>query len=199
MIRKALFAAAAVFGLAACATAVGPDAARRFDSFDASGTSDFTGYEQVYLAPVTASQALLDRVEYRRRGPSDTTRPLSQRDIDARINDLTEDLATSLGRKATLVDGPGDGVLTVSVVLTDLQANRPTLADMNDEPGLSVDSRYSGGAAAEVTFRENGKTLAVATDSNVGQQRLDLVSPALWGETNQFFYGLSQKIAGLLG
>ena len=194
----ALLAAAAVTGLAACATPTGPDAAGRFDAYE--GTADLRGYDAVYVAPVTADEALLARIGARTLGPFDQTRALSERDVAYQQRELAEELTRQLGRVAELRDAPGPGVLTVEAQLTALDANLPTQAELADQPGLDfVRSRSVGDAAARVRLSEDGRELAVIEDRAFRRNLNDpTVGVGVWNTANQFYDRFSRKVAALL-
>ncbi|MEM1410152.1 MAG: hypothetical protein AAGG79_05330, partial [Pseudomonadota bacterium] len=100
--------------LLACATGpTGPDAAGRFDRFNAVETRDFTGYNRVFIATPTISSEIQARVGARtvQRSYVRDIRPLGERDIEYVLDDLEDNLRRYVGRTAKLVDAPGDGVL----------------------------------------------------------------------------------------
>ncbi|WOI53746.1 DUF3313 family protein [Parvularcula sp. LCG005] len=199
---RAILIGGLVATLAACASApVGPESTGRFDDFTvaAGGTADFTGYDMVFLAPIAVSDDLMERVGYQPRSLRDDIRPLSERELNAKVAQFDEQLRAKLGPVATLTDGPGLGVLTIEVTLTDLEANRPTQAELAASPGLSYESRAAGGASADVAFYEGERLLATARDTEVGTMRIDEIPGSTWYEANQFFARFASKVAGLLG
>ena len=197
---KLLFTAAAFAVLGACATpAGGPAAQDRFDTFDLTSTAPvWASYEQVYVAPITASDDLKALIGYRSKGPNDRKRAISERDIDNKLSDLDEDVRREVGDVATLVDEPGPGILTVAIEVTRLEANRPTQEEMASEPGLSMQSVYAGAAAATVTFSEGDTVIATANDSYTPV--LDEVRPVagIWSTVDRFSGRLADKIANLI-
>jgi hypothetical protein len=189
----------AVFAaVAACATPTGEMAASRFDTFEMMSSRSLSSYDQVYIAPVTASAELVARVDYRTAGPSDRVRPLGQRDLDGRIAELEDDLRREIGMVAELVDAPGPGVLTVAVELTDLDANRPTQAELAQSPGLSMQSVAAGKAAATVIFADGDETLARGMDARIGDLNDVILPAATWSEADRFFDSFAGKVAALL-
>lgn len=201
MTFKLLISAAALSLVAACATtqATGPAAQDRFDRFELSqGTLDFASYEQVYLAPITASEELIELIDYRPLGATDRKRPIRQQDLDSKIEDLYEDVELALANTIELVEAPGADILTISIVLTKLEANRPTLADTDAELGLSFRSIYAGAGAAEVTFSEEDTVLATAKDSYTPSLDDTLPPAPLWSTFDRFSRRLATKISGVL-
>ena len=180
---------------AACATS----APARFDSFEAAEAADFQSYDQVYLAPITASQDILDRIGARPISRTDRLRSLDQDDVDDQIADLREAITERVGEVATLVDAPGPGVLTMTVTLTQLQSNRPTMAEMRADPSLSYQSVSIGAAAVDVVLSEQGRTLATIEDDNFLRQIDDpAVSSRRWATADIYFDRLSRKLAALV-
>ena len=197
---KLLFTAASFAVLSACATpAGGPAAQDRFDTFELTSTAPvWASYEEVYVAPITASEDLKALIGYRTRGPNDRKRPLSARDIDNKLSDLDEDVRREVKDVATLVGEPGPGVLTIAIEVTRLEANRPTQEEMASETGLSMRSVYAGAAAANITFSEGGTVIATASDSYTPV--LSEVQPVvgIWSTVDRFSGRLAGKIADLL-
>ncbi len=193
----ALFAglALAAASLTACATT--GEAIDRFDQFTAQQEVDFTSYDAVYLAPVQVAEEITDRIDYRPRGATDRIRPLGERDIARNVERLTEEVSEDLAAVTTLVDAPGEGVLTIEITLTDLEAARPTLAELSQEPGLSLQSRALGGASADIVFKEGDKVLATAEDD---YRDTDLRDANLGTFTTayQFYARLGSKLADLV-
>lgn len=195
-------AAAALVTLTACASGpTGPDAAGRFDSFEAVVTNDFTGYDKVYIKAPTAGPEIQARIGSRRLlARTRRDRPIDQRDVDKKLEDLHQDLERALGRRARLVDESGPGVLTITTVVTQLDANRPTQAELAAEPGLSLQSIDAGDAAVMITLSENGRVLARLRDSDNITSINDpgFIPVAVWGTADQFFGQLSNKLADLI-
>lgn len=195
-----LLACAAALTLAACATpSTGPDATARFDRFEyASGAVDFSSYDQVFIAPITASDELKELVGYRPMGPSDTKRPITLDDLGDKAEDLDDEIRTALGGVVELVGAGGPGILTLEVEMTKLEANRPTQADMIAEPSLSLQSVYAGKAEVMVTFSENGRVLATAVDGDYPTLNDTLPPAPIWSTVNQYYSRLARKLADLM-
>lgn len=197
--RSLLISAAAALALAACATGpTGPDAAGRFDSFQAIETSDFRGYDRVQLLMPVPSAEVAARIDARTVGRSDI-RPISRRDMDAKLMDLRDDLARELGKQVRIVEQAGPGVVTVRTTLTALNANRPTMAEMADSPGLSFDSIAAGDAAVRIELLEDGQLLAVIDDRDNVTSLNDpgVNTAAIWGTADQFFRQVASKLGAL--
>lgn len=187
----ALFAAL----LAACATPQGPDASRAFRTFEpeTAGTEIGT-FKRVFVAPVRVTEQIEDRIDYRPRRRNDPIRPISQADIDGRTERLERNLREALQGRVELVDAPADGVLTIAVVITEMEANRPTLAELSAEPSLDIRSVYSPRVAAKVTFSEGERF--IATGSNRWQMdiRESQFTAAIWGDTDRFLSTFANSI-----
>lgn len=192
-----LIACIAALALVASCTTTGTDA--RFDSLElVEADILFTNYDRVYLAPVTVSDEVRERIGYRPLGASDRTRPISERDISEKTADIYDDIKDAIDNEVTLVEAPGPGILMVEVVMTRLESNRPTQADLGANPGLSMSSVYSGAAAAEVTFSEDGQPLAVAEDSYFPSLNDSLPSGPVWSTVDRFSGRLARKLEDLL-
>lgn len=200
LFRIALSATLLVATAACASTSVtGPAATGRFDAFEAITTSDFTGYGQVYIAPVQLSEAMLARVDYRPRNSNDRIRPLTELEMKRKAEDLGEAMARAVSEVATLTDAPGEGVLTISATLTELDANRPTQAELGANPGLSIKSRYTGRAAVSINFLEGDILLATAEDGDVDSLDLREIEGSTWSSANMIFGRIASKVAALLG
>lgn len=198
--RLRLFAAAAASAiLAACATPTGPDATGRFDSFQSITTSDFTGYERVQILRPAISPEIAERIDARDIGRFERERPLGQRDVDARIAELERHLRRQLGNQAQLVGQAGPGVLTVRSTIIELNANRPTQAEVAANPALSLNSIAAGDAGVRFELLEDGQLLAVIEDrDNITTINDPGVGVGVWSTANQFFGQTSRRLAALL-
>ncbi|GGY44251.1 DUF3313 family protein [Parvularcula lutaonensis] len=197
---RMLFLSAAALALAACASGpTGPDAAARFDTFQAIQTNDFRAYDKVQVLKPVPGPDVASRIDARTVGRRFDRRPISQQDVDAKMNDLYEDLVRELSRHAEIVDESGPGIITVRTIVTDLDANRPTMAELTDNPGLSLQSIAAGDAAVRIELIEDGQVLAVITDSdnvnNLGDPRLAGV--AIWETADRFFEQVARKLGDL--
>ncbi|NNU15430.1 DUF3313 family protein [Parvularcula sp. ZS-1/3] len=191
---------AAVLLLAACASGpTGPEAAKRFDSFQAVQTDDFTGYSKVQVLSLSVSPEIEARVDARTIG-RDRERPISRRDLDEKLGDFRADIERRLATQAELVEEGGPGILTVRTIVTELDANRPTMAELADNPGLSIQSLATGAAAARVELSEDGKLLAVIEDEDnvTSLQDQTVLNGAIWQTADRYFARLADKLAALL-
>lgn len=200
---KPILSAVLLAAAAACATPTGADAVRRFDDFEtATAISDVIRFDRVHIGAIAPSEELLERLDEPHLTLISRTREgfvISKRDVEAKIEDLREDLARDLSRVATLADAPGPGVLTVDVVLGELSPNRPTLGTTRRNPNIDLRSFGVGSAEVTVTLSEDGRTLAVIEDSN---RYYDIRDPGIgagiWSTADQFFDQLAGKLADLL-
>lgn len=196
---RGLLIPAAALLLTACATATGPDAANRFDSYRTVQSQDLQSFERVQVLMPTAGPDVAKRIDARRRLNS-RERPLSQRDVDEKLARLHGDLVRAIGRNHQITSQGGEGVLTVRTILTDLNANRPTQADLADNPGLSFQSIATGDAAVTIEFLEDGQVLAVVKDrDNVTNLNDPRAQPAgIWSTADRFFDRVAEKVSALL-
>ncbi|WP_031555501.1 DUF3313 family protein [Parvularcula oceani] len=195
-----LFASVALVALGACATPTGMEAASRFDSFEAAAPVQLGDYDRVYLAPIAVSDDILDRLDRQiYRGTRDSEWAIDERTINAKVEDLREDLVAELSERTTLVDAPGPGVLTIQLTLTELASNRPTIAALSEEPSLSFQSISTGGAAVEAQLLEGDRVLAMFEDrSRFNPINDPVVQAGIWTEADRYFRQLGDKLAALL-
>lgn len=195
--RKLLILGAALM-LTACATPTGPDAAGSFDRFRVVTTKDFRSYDRVQVLPPEAGPEVLKRVDARRYRVNE--RPISQRDLDAQLADLEQSLIQAVGREAQIVQQGGEGVLTIAATVTDLNANRPTQAELAAEPGLSLQSIATGDSAVRIELSENGRVLAVIEDRDNVNSLADPEAQVagIWTTARRHFNRVSANVAALL-
>lgn len=185
-------------GLAALAlslSAMLPAAASPFDTVNKSTDATLSAFESVYIAPVS-----IDLPEDTRRTIRDihSDRPVSERDQAQRAGEFRKDLERAFGRKFTLADAPGPGVLTVEATLTRLASSRATLADIDAAGGLFLDfgsTVYAGGAGYKARLSDGDAELAQITDDyqsslNDGQPRV-----GIWQDADRAFSRFSRQLA----
>ena len=198
---RSMISSLALLAVAACASGpTGPEASSRFDSFEAVETNDFTSFDKVYIAMPVPSEELRERTASFSTTILRDERPLSERDLNELLSELQDDLSRAVGQQAELVDAPGEGVLTISTVVTKLESNRPTQAELARNPSLSFRSVYAGGAAVVYELSENGRLLATITDSdNAPPLNTRAGGPAgVWGTVDQFYQQTSRRMADLI-
>lgn len=149
----------------ALALAFSAGSAQGFDKAAVPQPAALAGVEAVYVAPVA-----LDLPEagnrYDRRG--DKPRAVLPRDAEAQAERLHAALRRGFDRDFTLADAPGAGVLVVEATLIGLASSRPTMADLQREPGISFESVYAGGASLRVRMHRDGRDVAMIEDQYVG-------------------------------
>ena len=166
-----------------------------FDTIDRATDAPLSSYEKIYIAPVE-----VDFSEHQiRRNLRDTRgiRPVSERDQMSKAEDFAEDLEQVFGKKYTLVDAPGEDVLTVEATLTKLVSTRPTIADLTAQIGLSFGSIYVGGADYQINLI-GGETLIAAIEEkqsqdgsfNDGRPRV-----GIWSDADYSFRKFSRQLA----
>ena len=189
-LKRTLTLAAATLTLASVAHA-GP-----FDTVTLETDAPLSGYEKVYIAPVT-----VDFGDQRiRRSIRDFSglRPVSERDQARKSEDLVEDLQREFGKRYVLVDGPGEDVLTVETILTRLVSTRPTLADLGGaNVNLSFQSVYAGGANYQVTLREGDALIGIIEEDQTRQNSLNDGRPrvGIWQDADRSFNRFSRQLA----
>jgi hypothetical protein len=162
-----------------------------FDSASISADRELSSFESVYIPPVKV--ALDHRVG---SGPSyiGGDRPVREEDAADKAADFHEDLVDAFGDSFSLASGSGLNVLTVEATLTRLQSSRPTMADLQEEPGLSMQSRYAGGASMRVVFSENGSPLAEVGDGYTESLDRHRFEAGMWDDANRAFSMWSRQL-----
>ena len=165
-----------------------------FDTIDRATDAPLSSYEKIYIAPVEVdfSEHQIRRNLRDRRG----VRPVSESDQARKAEDLSEDLERAFGKKFTLVDAPGDDVLTVEATLTKLVSTRPTIADSRINIGLSFNSLYVGGADYRINLTEGETLLATieerqSQDSNLNDGRPRV---GIWSDADYSFHKFSRQL-----
>ncbi|MCQ8186384.1 DUF3313 family protein [Parvularcula maris] len=187
--------------LAACAGGpTGPEAAKRFDRFEAVETNDFRSYEQVQVIAPEAGEELQARAD-RRLPTRSLEREIATRDIEYKLADLREEIEEALAREVELVEEGGPGILTVRTILTQLEANRPTQAELAAQPGLDFNSISEGRASVRIELSEDGRLLAVIEDADnvtgLNDPRI-LPGAGIWTTADQHFDAVARKLTALL-
>ncbi|NHK28717.1 DUF3313 domain-containing protein [Parvularcula flava] len=189
-----LLAALPLLALAgACASTTGP---AQFDQVSITSDSRFAEYQKVYIADVSYDASIAERtsgLSSARFGGTD--RPVRERDLKAKADDLERVLKREIGKTKKIVASPGDGVLTVSARITDLAANQPTMADISEQPSLSQESVYAGKSSVAITLSENGRTLANLSETYQGDLNDSIGRPAIWQDVDRGFYFTANKVA----
>jgi hypothetical protein len=198
---RSLVAGLAVLILTACATErTGPEAAGRFDNFEAVRTSDFRNYEEVQLLRPIAGEDITARIDYRPVGNRVVReRPLGERDVTGQLERLDRALRETLVDHVQLIAQDGPGVLTIKPVLTDLDANRPLMIELAQNPGLSAQSIALGAAAVRYELYEDGVLLAVVEDEDNERSfvgRVPVVGQ--WETATRFYRQTADRLAALL-
>ena len=128
---------------------------------------------------VTIGGDLIDEVEN-----------LGERDVQLRIDDLTQTVQRTLARRGALTGA------RVELVLTDLKPNRPTFQQASDKPGLSIfDSISLGGAAVEgqVTTAD-GQVMPIDL-SRYSSSILEVRGYSTWQDADRAFDLIARRIA----
>lgn len=120
---------------------------------------------------------------------ADRIEELGQRDVDRQAQALVSSVQDALRAK-----GGFDGA-RVELVLTDLEPNRPTFQQMADRPGLSMDSRYIGGAAIEgYLINADGERRPIKYDWYTASIR-DVYGYTTWQDAGRAFDNFARRLA----
>lgn len=115
---------------------------------------------------------------------------LGPREVQDQADRLAEEVREALARRNDL------NAATVSLVLTDLKPNRPTLQQLSDKPGLDrIRSVSVGGAAVEGEIvTADGRRLPFAYD-RFNTSLAEVYGFTTWWEADRVFDRVARKIA----
>lgn len=118
---------------------------------------------------------------------------LGERDVQQQVDDLADVIQRELAR-----DAGGENRWAgaqVSLVLTDLKPNRPTMQQAIDRPGLSIfDSKSIGGAAIEGEIvTADGERLPVRYE-RYSTSLADVFGYSTWTDADRAFDGLAANL-----
>lgn len=169
-----------------------PAIAASFDNVETSTDKHLATFEAVYIAPVKA-ELNLDVRAIDRTGNGD--RPISDRDIADKANDLHSMLERAFARSFTIVDAPGPGVLTIEATLTDLVSTFPTITDYSRNINLSSNSIYTGGAEVTFLLSEDDQTLTTINDRRFGNLNDGRLRVGIWDDADRTFNTWARRLA----
>lgn len=146
--------------IAACFIVIGlttlpVSAAGPFDVIDVQTEVTLASYQKVYIAPVeiTLEDAEFNVLSIRKRGDfGSEQRPAADHNLSQKAEDLHKKLIRAFKRDFTIVDAPGEDVLTIEAEITKLIPSRPT-------------GKQRSSSLAKVTFA--GSVMAGGVDYNV--------------------------------
>ena len=155
--------------------------------------ANWTQYQKVLISPVTFWGA-------------DTTK-VSAPDQQTLVNYFSQQLHQELGKKFTVVDQPGPGVLKIATALTDAEAATPGLRSVSmiiPQAHLISNLKYLatgtfpfvGAAQAEVKITDSvtGETLAAAVDKQLGGGSFTTGFQWQWGDAENAITEWSKKL-----
>lgn len=199
--KKSRIALAALLPLVALAGACATDGAPRFDEAQIAADSRFSEYQKVYIADVAISSELRNREDsfssYPYGSRLNDERRVTEKDLNKQADDLKKRLKSEIGRTKQVVSAPGPGVLTVQAEILNVSSNKPTMADLQDEPALSMDSAFTGRTDVRVTITGDGQTLATIRDDYQGDRPGS--SGMIWSDAKRGFQLTAKKVAMLIG
>lgn len=213
-----LLIAALAFG--ACATAPGPELQpdRIISLLDAEidGDTPVHRFFEGELPPLAGPVALDVRIGAQlafladNRGPFGDTRSLGLRDgfasggflggrdLESLLRDLEDELTRDLEKRGVAVDA--DASTLLRVVLVDAQPNRPTYAQLAQQPGLSLQSFGRGGASFEgELIGAGGESLGTFTYGYYDELDVFLQSAGIWTDADRAVERVSDRLARAVG
>jgi Protein of unknown function (DUF3313) len=150
------------------------------------------GYDAVYVAPVGVLE-----------GQDKALDALSAVDRQEMQAYLYAQLTKELGKTFSLVDKPGPGVLIVAASFNALKANKPTMSDLQRNPGIDYGRSFGiGSAGVQIDLRDGAtdELLGAFVDHETGES-LDTNTRAIvrWGDAEQFCRDWAHDLAASLG
>ncbi len=126
---------------------------------------------------------------------AEKTEEYGARDIERLAENLTEAITERLEREGhTLVSD--DSMVRVAITLDDAWPNRPTRAQLADEPALSFRSISLGGASVKaVLYDHDGNTLGALDYSWRTRSIEDSVGMPVWHDAERTFDRFARQLA----
>lgn len=88
------------------------------------------------------------------------------------------------------------GALTVEITIVRATPNRPTIHQLHDMPGLSMQSLSIGGAEFEAVIRDaSGAERARVTHERFAFDVTDSIGAGVWSDARQAMRGFARKVA----
>jgi len=162
-----------------------------FDAVYAKAGALPKGYKSVYIAPVgiiTGQDHYLDQ--------------LNANDRQVMQDCLYKHLTSDLGAKFALANKPGPGVLVIAASLTKLRANKPTMSDLQRNPGIDYARSFGiGSAGVQIDVRDgaSNELLAAFVDHDEGDPlNINTNRFVQWGDAEEFIRDWAQGLADTL-
>jgi len=168
-----------------------PLTASAFDEAAVTNPAALANVQSVFVAPVVLE---LPEAANRFDRRSGQPRAVAPRDAETKAIDLAAVLKRGFAKEFTLADGPGPGVLVVTPTLLGLESSRPTLADYNQEPGLSFESVFAGGATLSIRMERDGEEVATIKDRYQGNFGDGSMRIGVWQDTDRAFQLWSRQV-----
>lgn len=193
--KSAFVAVALLTSSAGLAAHAGP-----FDQLTVEETAKtLSEYQSVYIAPVNMDLKFDPRFRKIRRDirpEAGASRPMSEAEIERKANDLHRELEKQLGKRLTIVDAPGEGVLTVEATVTKILPTRPTQEELGQRIGLQLAGSVSaGGADITVNLSENGQALASMREDYRANLIDGLPRIVTWQDADRAYDRMARKLA----
>ncbi len=114
----------------------------------------------------------------------------------AYLQALTERFVEEALTRAGATLSEGQAPLTVDITILDAVPNRPTLQQMSDHPGLSLESFGVGGARFQAVIRDvNGLVVATVEHDYYQSNIFDAISASTWTDARHAARGFARKVA----
>ncbi len=162
-----------------------------FDAVYAKGSVLPKGFKSVFVEPVGIIS-----------GQDKSMDEMSASDRKPMQDYLYKRLTSALGKKFTIADKPGPGVLVVAASFTALRANKPTMTDLSKKPGTDYARSFGiGKAGVQVDIKDgaSGELLAAFVDHEEGDP-IDINTNLQnqWGDVQEFVRNWASQITDAL-
>lgn len=102
----------------------------------------------------------------------------------------------ALARRGAMAAAGGDGAVTVEITIVRAAPNRPTMTQLRETPGLSMQSLSIGGAEFIAVIRDaTGAESARVTHEHFSRDIEDAVGRDVWGDARIAMRGFARKVA----
>lgn len=116
------------------------------------------------------------------------------KEVERLAADLEADVEQALARQGRLTGAQAGGA-RLELVLVDAQPNRPTMEQMQDTPGLSMESLSIGGAEIEGRFVHADGTVTPVAYRWYDKDLTEALGASTWWTAQRAFDRFAEKVA----
>ncbi|MEL7480281.1 MAG: DUF3313 family protein [Pseudomonadota bacterium] len=170
-------------------------AADLFDSVVKTEGADLKSFEQIYIAPVEFDLDPDTRRRVRTFSDTDSDPEISERDQTYNAKEFEKDLRSAFARKFTLVEAPGEDVLTVDATITRLTSSRPTTSQRRRSLPLQRGASVSAGAVNYyIELRSGDDVLAEIKEDDPSSLSDGITRVGTWQDAESSYSRMSRKL-----